>query len=184
MVLRLEEAEPPATLREIVDVPRQGLDEAVDLVDQLRDKRRPDARQHREHEQVGGGDRRPSPQPSAALDEADERIERQREEQRDHDPGEDAAGQPDQLDEDAHADCEREHAKNRARAEIYDTFGRHRVSMACASDANRGFLLPRVKGRAVVTMLDGRLPSLTSFGEASDGALYAVTSDGNLYELR
>jgi len=56
--------------------------------------------------------------------------------------------------------------------------------MACASDANRGFLLPRVKGCAVVTMLDGRLPSLTSFGEASDGALYAVTSDGNLYELR
>ncbi len=44
--------------------------------------------------------------------------------------------------------------------------------------------LRRSKGHAVATMLDGRLPSLTSFGEASDGALYAVTSDGNLYELR
>ena len=44
--LRLEEAEPPTPVRQVVDVARRGLDEAVHLVDQLRHEGRTDAGDH------------------------------------------------------------------------------------------------------------------------------------------
>ena len=47
VVLALEEPEPAAAVRQVVHVVRQRLDEAVHLVDQLRDERRADRRRRR-----------------------------------------------------------------------------------------------------------------------------------------
>jgi glucose/arabinose dehydrogenase len=44
--------------------------------------------------------------------------------------------------------------------------------------------LTLVKGAARVTKLGDRLPALSSFGEDANGELYAVTTVGDLYELR
>ena len=60
VVLRLEEAEPPAPVGQVVDVVRQGLDEAIHLVDQPRQEGRADADDHDDHDQVCDGDRRPA----------------------------------------------------------------------------------------------------------------------------
>jgi len=50
--------------------------------------------------------------------------------------------------------------------------------------SGRIYTLRRVHGRVVVTRSTARYPSLTSFGEDANGELYAVTSTGDLYQLR
>src|SRR6478672_6518748 len=72
VVLALEEPEPAAAVRQVPHVIGGRLDEAVHLVDQLRDEGRSDRDDHREHEQVGDPDRQPAVEARAALDPVDE----------------------------------------------------------------------------------------------------------------
>ena len=134
MVLRLEEAEPAAAVRQVVDVVRERLHEPVHLVDQLRHERRADADDDHEQQQVGDPDRRAARQLAAPFDPADQRIEGEREEQGDDDPGEDVPGDPDDLERDRNSEDDQQDPQDRARAKIDDPLGRHSWRIPRPSD--------------------------------------------------
>ena len=85
-------------------------------------------------DQVGEPDRGAAPHVPTPLDPGDERIERERQEDRDRHPGEHLAGDPDDLDHDRDAEDEREHAQDGARAQIDDAIASHPTSIAPAAD--------------------------------------------------
>jgi len=59
------------------------------------------------------------------LDPADERIEREREEERDHDPREHVACDPDDLERDRNRDRDHQEAEDRAGPQIDNALRRH-----------------------------------------------------------
>ena len=68
-------------------------------------------------------------------------------------------------------------------ARVHAARGRYFYGDLCTGTISSFAVGP--KGRAsAVTVLTGKLRSLTSFGEGADGELYAVTLDGFLYQLR
>ena len=134
VVLALEEAEPSAPVRQVVDVVRERLDEAVDLVDQLRDERRADRGDHDDRDHVGERDRGPSLEAPATFDPADERIKREREEQRDHDPREHMPSDPDHLERDRDRNRDQQDPQDRAGTQVDHALRRHLTSITPWSD--------------------------------------------------
>src|SRR6266480_5067348 len=100
VVLRLEEAEPAASVRDIVDVARELVDELVELVDEGRDDREADRDEERDREQVGERGRPAAARDAVSHEPFDRRVERERQEDRDQNPGQDVPGDPDHLEDD------------------------------------------------------------------------------------
>jgi hypothetical protein len=74
-----------------VDIVRERLHEAVHLVDELRNERKPDPDDDRCHDEVRDADRRASAETTVLLNPGDERVQCQREEERDDEPRDDVA---------------------------------------------------------------------------------------------
>ena len=106
--MRLEEPETPATLGDVLDVAGRRVDQPLHLVDQLRDEGEADPGQRQPDQQVRDTDRRHSPDPRSALDPRHERVEREREQQRDEDPGENRLGQLEEVEEHEGGEDDRE----------------------------------------------------------------------------
>ena len=134
LVLALEEPKASASVRQVVNVVRERLNEAVHLVDELRNERRTDREDHDEHDQIGERDCRSALQVPAALDPADERVEGKREEQRDDDPRDHVARDPDHLEHECDGYDDQQDPKDRARAQIDHALRRHRTSITRTSD--------------------------------------------------
>ena len=71
---------------------------------------------------------------AAPLDPADERIEGEREEERDHHPREDVPRDPDHLERDPDGQDDQQDSQDRARTQIDNALRRHRSSITRASD--------------------------------------------------
>ena len=125
VVLRLQESEPAATVRQVVDVVRCRLDEPVHLVDQLGRERCSDRNDHDQQHEVGDADGRAAAKPCSPFDPADERVEREREEESDHDPRQHVPGDPDDLERDRDGDDDQEDAQDRAGPQVDDLLVRH-----------------------------------------------------------
>ena len=134
VVLPFEEPEPAAPVCQVVHVIRKGLHEAVHLVDELRHEARADADDHDQHDHVRDADRETATEAGAPLDPADERVEREREEECDHDPRQHVARDPHDLERDPDTQHDQDHAEDRAGGEVDHALGRHGASIASRSD--------------------------------------------------
>src|SRR3954454_5636918 len=117
VVLRLEEPERSAPVREVADVVRRLVDKRVDLVDERRDEQRAEPRDDRDHDQVDDRRGGPAPAESAALERIDGRTEGDRQERRHERPDEHAPRHPDDPQHDRHAHDEQRDRHHGAGAE-------------------------------------------------------------------
>ena len=123
VVLRLEKAEPAPALRHVVDVAGHGVDELVHVVDERRDEQRADCRRRR-GARAGAPTDAASPGGRAApLQHLDERVDREREEERDRDPDDHVSRDRDEVEQRPHRDREPEDREDRAHAEADDALG-------------------------------------------------------------
>ena len=134
VVLRLEEAEAAAPVRDVLHVVGERLDEAVHLVDQPREERCAERDDRGDHYQVGERDRQPPPEMRPALQPVDERVEGEREEERDDEPRDHAAHDPDHLGDDRDRGDDEEDPEDRARTEVDDTLFGHGRSITAPPD--------------------------------------------------
>jgi hypothetical protein len=120
VVVGLEEAESPASLGQVLDVARHGVDEVVHLRDEGRDERGAEPADPDRQQQVRDADREAPPPDPAAHQEVDERVERDGEEERDHDPREHLPREPDHLQQRRNREHDPEHGEDRPCAEADD----------------------------------------------------------------
>ena len=116
-------------MRDVLHVVRELVDELVHLVDQRRDEREPDRDEEGEREEVrerGGGDASLDP---VTLEPADRGVQRQGQEDRDHHPGEDVPGDPDDLEDDRDGDDRPQQGQDRPQLEPDDSLRDHRASI-------------------------------------------------------
>ena len=138
MVLRLEEAEPPAAVGDVVRVVGQLVDEVVDLVHERRHEGEADRHDEAEREQVGDRRRRAAAlQAPPPLEPLDGRVEREREEERDRDPGQHVARDPDHLEHDRDRDDDDQQRQDRPQPEPDEALRDHPRSIAKRSDGLR-----------------------------------------------
>jgi hypothetical protein len=121
-------------VRHVVDVAGHRVAELVDLVHQCRDEEcdEPDDREEGGDAHEGHG--------VGALDlprdePLDRRVQGEREEDRDDDPRQHAAREPDHLQHDRDAQDDPENGQNGLRAEAHEALGDHGGSMAWRPDA-------------------------------------------------
>ena len=117
-VSRKTELAPPP--RQVVDVVGDLVHEVVHLVDERRDEHVRDQGERGEHEHVDDPDRPAAPLDPPPVEPVDERVEREREEDCDQDPGEDLLGDQNDLDQDPDGQDEAEHTKDGARRHTND----------------------------------------------------------------
>ena len=132
MVLRLEEAQPPAALGQVVDVVGHVVREVVDLVDERWDEKPADQRdcgQRRDRDHASCR----TPTAELPLQLVDGRIERQRQEERDKDPREDVPRDPEDLQRDEGGDEQADDEQDRARSKVDEALllGRHGLQHRC-----------------------------------------------------
>ena len=142
VVLRLEEAEPPLALRQVVDVAGTRVDELVHVVDERRDEERADAgddERSRAGTPIPGGEA--AALDAAPLEQLDERVHREREEERDRDPARARGARPRAMCSTTHdRDREREDRRMVRDAEADDALG-HRAE----NRARTGRFRPRFR---------------------------------------
>ena len=112
--------EPPKLSPAFGDIPNvvgESANEAVGLVDERGDEQSRESDERTEGEDEGHPRRGPSPTEAVTLEPFDERVEREREEERDQKPGENLPRDPDQLEQQHDRDRERQDGKNRRGAE-------------------------------------------------------------------
>ena len=117
LVLALEEPERPAPAGEVVHVARDGLDEVVDLFDQHGHEGGSERRDHQQRAQVGAGHREAAAADAVRHQPLDRRIQSHRQEDGDEDPGEDAPGDLQDLDQHDRRENHAEHRQHDARPE-------------------------------------------------------------------
>ena len=98
LVVVLQEPQRAPSGGQVLDEPRHGVGELLDLADERRDQERTECgeREQREQEDDQGRDSAPEP---AALEELDGGVEREREEERDQDPGDDVPCEEEERDD-------------------------------------------------------------------------------------
>ena len=134
MVAPLEEAEPPPLVRQVLDVLRQLVHEAVDLVDERRDEERADADDDRDHDQEREPGGEAAVVDAVPLEELDRRVQRKREEERDDDPREHLARDPHDLEHDGDRDRDPEHGEHGRDPESDQALLHVAASIAARSD--------------------------------------------------
>ena len=118
VVLGLQEAEPPAPAGQVVDVVRDLVDELVRLVDERRDEECGDPDDPGQDDQVRRTGREATALQAVALEQLDERVHREREEDRDQDPRDHVPRYPDHLEHHADRDHDPEDGEDRSRREV------------------------------------------------------------------
>ena len=113
VVLRLEEPESPAAVGDVVDVIRKCLREPIHLADERRDEEEPEEREAGEHEDGRDPGCKPSAANAVVLEPVDGGVHREREEDRDQNPGENLARDPDELEHEKDPDRDPEQRKDR-----------------------------------------------------------------------
>ena len=136
VVLRLEEAEAPAAMRDVVDVAGERVGEAVHLADERRDEERRQGRDRCESEQQRDGGRRPALLHALSLEPVDGRVEGEREEHRDQDPDDDVPRDPDDLEQQPDGDRDPEDREDRRGPEADDAL-LHATRITPESDGPR-----------------------------------------------
>ena len=134
VVFRLQEPEPPAPVGDVAGVVGQLLDEVVHLVDERRDEQVADQGQEPEGEQErdrGGGPPSLEPVPLEPLDGG---VQSQGQEQRDQDPRQYVARDPDHLEQDRDRDDRREQRQHGPQPEADEALRDHPPRIAAASD--------------------------------------------------
>ena len=134
VVLRFEEAEPAAPVRDVVDVVGGLVHELVHLVDERRNEQEPDRDEESEREQRGHSDGAAALGQAVPLEPVDCRVQREREEERDQHPREDVPGDPDHLEDDRHRDDRRQQGEDRPQPEADQALRDHPCSITTASD--------------------------------------------------
>ena len=125
VVLRLEEAEASAAVGEVVRVVGQLVHELVGLVDERRDEREADPDEEPDRQHVRQRSRIPAARDPVPLEPVHGRVEREREEGRDHDPREDVPRDPDHLERERDGDHDPEHGQDRPGPKADEAFRDH-----------------------------------------------------------
>ena len=133
VVLALEEAEPAAAAGEVVDVPRNGVGEVVDLAHERRHEGRGDPDDDQDRADEDDADRRPTLH-ATPDEELDRGVQRHREEERDQQPDDHRARHPDDLEHDRDGEHDPDHGQDRARPEPNDALVEHAARIGTALD--------------------------------------------------
>ena len=139
VVLRLQEAEPTAAMRDVVDVAGERVREAVHLADERRDEERRQGGDRCESEQQRDGGRQPALLHSLSLEPVDGRVEGEREEHRDQDPDDDVPRDPDDLEQQPHGDRNPQDRQDRRGPEPDDAL-LHATRITPESDGPRAYM--------------------------------------------
>ncbi len=137
VVVRLEEADRPAALRQVLDVVGHGIREVADLVDEDRHEGGADRGEQADDAEHRDRDRHAAPTDAAGLQPLDERVEGEREENRDHDPRQHLAGLPEEAQDDERGDDDPEDDEHGPRLEPDDPLLDHGVTVTGRSDGAR-----------------------------------------------
>ncbi len=135
VVLGLEEPEPAAALRQVVQVIRNLPGEVVHLIDERRDEEQCDPDGGAKRHEVDDPRRDPATL-DAPLEAVNRGIEGEREEEGDEDPREDVACDPDDLEHDRGGEQDSDDPEHGPRQEVDDAYGavRHHCSIAIRPD--------------------------------------------------
>ena len=136
VVVALEEAEPAAAARDVVDVARHGVGEVVHLAHERRHERRRDPDDEEDRADEDDPDRGAALE-AAVDEELDGRVERHREEEGDQHPDDHGARHPDDLEHDRDGEQDADHAEDRARAEADEALVGHGARIGVGLDGPR-----------------------------------------------
>ena len=120
VVLGLEEAEPAAAARQVVDVVGGLVDEGVHLVDERRDEQGSQPDDAERDAEVGDPDRGAAAVDAVALEPFDGRVQREREEERDEDPRQHVPRDPDDLEHGRNGEHDPDDGKDGPRRKVDD----------------------------------------------------------------